>query len=112
MRDRRIAARDRRDHVERARAWVRSPIERHAIGDPIERRIAPSAQRRYRFGGAAGGGGFSPRGAVETITATLLDGAPGDGRRTRRRACRGPHGRATDVAQWAERLLDERAPRS
>jgi hypothetical protein len=79
-------------------------------GDPIERRIAPSAQWGYQHGGARGGGGFSPRGAAETITATLQDGARGDGRRTRRRACRGPHGRATDVPQWAQRLLDEGAP--
>jgi hypothetical protein len=62
------------------------------MGDPLERRIAPSAQRGYQYASARGRGGFSPRGAVETITATLQDGAPGDGRRTRRRACRGPHG--------------------
>jgi hypothetical protein len=48
-------------------------------GDPIERRIAPSGQWGYQYGGARRGGGFSPRGAAEMITATLQDGARGDG---------------------------------
>ena len=44
------------------------------MGDPIERRIAPSAQRGYEYGAPVGGGRVSPRGAAETITATLPDG--------------------------------------
>jgi hypothetical protein len=80
MRYRRIAARDRRE-PRTARTIVGwSQIEGDAMGgDPIERRIAPSGQWGYQYGDARGGGGFSPRGAAETITATLQDGARGDG---------------------------------
>src|SRR3954452_11297804 len=111
MRYRRIAACDRRQRVRRARSWVRSQIEGHAMGgDPIERRIAPSAECGYQYGGARGGGGFSPRGSAETITATLQDGLEVTVAELAGVLAEDLTGRATDVAQWAEGLLDEGAP--
>src|SRR4051812_11105239 len=112
MRYRRIAACDRRQRVRRARSWVRSQIEGHAMGgDPIERRIAPSAECGYQYGGARGGGGFSPRSAAETITATLQDGLEVTVAELAGVLAEDLTGRATDVAQWAEGLLDDECPK-
>src|SRR3954463_15779275 len=112
MRYRRIAACDRRQRVRRARSWVRSQIEGHAMGgDPIERRIAPSAECGYQYGGARGGGGFSLRGAAQTITATLQDGLAVTVAELAGVLAEDLTGRATDVAQWAEGLLDDEYPK-
>src|SRR3954451_3325327 len=110
MRYPRIAAGDRRE-VRTARTIVGSVTHRGTCHGRRPDREADRTERGYQYRGARGGGGFSARGAAETITATLQDGARGDGRQLAGVLAEDLTGRGTDVASGRSGCLTREHPR-
>src|SRR3954451_14661386 len=111
MRYPRIAAGDRRE-VRTARTIVGSVTHRGTCHGRRPDREADRTERGYQYRGARGGGGFSARGAAETITATPQDGARGDGRQLAGVLAEDLTGRGTDLASGRSAARRGSTPRS